>query len=268
MDTALRHRVNAARVALGEQVRFFRDQFGQISSEWKDDHSRVTFADFAISEKIITELRRSFPGDDFCSEESNPADEEQILEAKYAWVLDPIDGTNNYALGLPFCAISLALLKEGMPVYGFLYDYCRDGIMEGGEGGIYVGRRRVDRPLRSFTRKEGIVGMHFPVRGEVYERVESVLTTYRVRSTGSGALNLAYAALGVLDGCLDHKVKVWDIAAAMALIKASGREMHFLDGNPFPLRTFHPNSPMVPYYAGSPEFCQVIADQLELSARP
>jgi myo-inositol-1(or 4)-monophosphatase len=91
------------------------------------DETRVTFADFAISENILTELRRSFPDDDFLSEEGNPADEVLPLRARFAWLLDPIDGTNNYALGMPACAISLALLRDGEPLYGFVYDLGREG---------------------------------------------------------------------------------------------------------------------------------------------
>ena len=108
MHPDLKHRVNAARVAVLDQVEFFTRYFGEVNSEWKPDDTRVTFADFAISERIIAELRSSFPEDDFCSEESNPQDECITLSGKYAWILDPIDGTNNYALGIPMCAISLA----------------------------------------------------------------------------------------------------------------------------------------------------------------
>ena len=122
MQNAFRHRINAARVAISDQVDFFISQFGDVASEWKADDSRVTFADFAISEKTIAALRASFPEDDYCSEESGNPGEVQELKARYAWVIDPIDGTDNYALAMPMCAISLALLRDGEPVYGFLYD--------------------------------------------------------------------------------------------------------------------------------------------------
>ena len=100
----MRHRINAAREAVRDQIAFFGRQFGQVVSEWKEDDTRVTFADFAISEKLFAELRRDFPQDDYCSEEASPLDEVSELSARYAWVIDPIDGTNNYALGFPVCA--------------------------------------------------------------------------------------------------------------------------------------------------------------------
>lgn len=264
MDTAMRHRVNAARVAVLNQVRFFREQFGQVSSEWKSDETRVTFVDFAVSEHVFSELRRYFPSDDYCSEESNPADEIQVLESKYAWIIDPIDGTNNYAIGLPCCAISLALLKSGEPVYGFIYDYAGDRLIEGGPGfGIQIGKRRFEPRHRPFTEREGIIGMHFPLGKEGLPRITPLLERFRVRSLGSGALNLTYTALGLLDGCIDYKVKVWDVAAAVALLRAAGRSIVFLEANPFPLADFHVNSPFLPLFAGSVEFCAEAAKRLQ-----
>lgn len=264
MDTALRHRVNAARVAVLNQVGFFREQFGQASSEWKSDDSRVTFVDFAVSEHVFAELRRYFPTDDYCSEESNPADEILSLESKYAWIIDPIDGTNNYAIGLPFCAISLALLKNGEPVYGLVYDYAGDRLMEGGPGfGLQIGKRRFESKPRPFSPREGVVGMHFPMRAEQLRQMQPILEVYRARCLGSGTLNLAYTALGQLDGCIDFKVKVWDIAAAVALLRAAGGELHFLETNPFPLRSFHVDAPLLPYFAGTADFCAHVAGVLE-----
>lgn len=254
LDKHFRHRVNAGRVALRRQVGFFRKQFANIPSDWKEDETRVTFADFALSEKITAELRQSFPRDDYCSEEANPADEVQDLRATYAWVLDPIDGTNNYAIGLPNCAISLALLRHGCPVYGLVYDYARDRLMQGGPGqGVADGcdRRYVsDRGLSPHS----ILGLHFPLTGTQHAAVSPLLEQYRVRSLGSATMALAYTAAGYLDGCLDFRVKVWDIAAAYALLQGGGGTACFLGENPFPLKRFHAQAPKVPYYAGSSAF--------------
>lgn len=257
MDTAIRHRVNAARVAVRNQTGFFREQFGQVASEWKEDQTRVTFVDFAVSEHVFAELRRYFSEDDYCSEEANPADEVLPLESKYGWVIDPIDGTNNYALGIPNCAISLALLKNGEPVYGFVYDFAGDRLIEGGPGfGLQVNKRKLEPLTRPFHRREGVIGMHFPLPGQPHDALRELLTTYRIRSFGSGTMNLVYTALGLLDGCIDFKVKVWDIAAAVAFMRAADRSIHFLDSSPFPLREFHVSQPYLPYYAGSDEFCR------------
>lgn len=263
MDKILRHRVNAGRVAVEKQVAFFRKQYAQVPSEWKEDETRVTFADFAISERVFTELRHSFPEDDYCSEESNPLDEVLSLGARYAWVLDPIDGTNNYALGIPFCAISLALLKDGVPVYGFIYDYSADWIVEGGPGhGLWRNGKRFSPEKRPFERKDGVVGMHFPIPERYFEPLKPLLTSYRARCMGSGALNLTYTALGLMDGCVDFKVKVWDIAAASALVGAVGGNIHYLDHEAFPLKQFHVRSPLLPYVGGSRAFCDWVEQNI------
>jgi myo-inositol-1(or 4)-monophosphatase len=257
VDKALKHRVNAARVAVRSQVEFFNKLRGQVASDWKADETRVTFADFAISEKILTELGRDFPGDQFLSEESVLPDEKVSVESRYLWILDPIDGTNNYALGMPSCAISLALLKDGDPVYGFIYDGSSDQMLEGGPGkGIRIDGRKYSPPQRDFDRKSGIVAVHFPLHGGRSGMLTELLEGYRLRSLGSAALHLAYVALGRIDGSLDEKVQIWDIAAAICLLLAAGMEIRFLDASPFPLQSFQMKGPSLRYFAGTPEFLE------------
>ncbi len=262
MEKAFKHRVNAGKTAVLNQVDIFHNLFAQVHSEWKEDDSRVTFADFSISENISRALRNDFPRDDFFSEESMPGDEGWPLNGGYAWVLDPIDGTNNYALGLPVCAISLALLKEGVPVYGFIYDLSRRRLLHGGPGlGLRDGSRKTSVKT-SPPGAQSLVGLHFPLNEEDCRFLRPLMTQYRVRSLGSAALNLAYAAAGILDGCVDFKVKVWDIAAAHALILAGGGQFHFIEEPVFPLRIFQINAPPIRCYAGSPPFCEWVAGML------
>jgi myo-inositol-1(or 4)-monophosphatase len=263
VDKALRHRVNAARVAVSNQTGFFNELLGRVTSDWKADDTRVTFADFAISEKLFAELRRSFSTDQFFSEESGPLDEVVPVESRYAWILDPIDGTNNYALGMTSCAISLALLKEGNPVYGWIYDGSTGQLLEGGpHHGLLVDGRKLVVPPREIDRKSGIVGLHFPLPAERAGQLAPLLESYRIRSLGSAALQLAYVALGRLDGAIDERVRVWDIAAALCLLLATGREIHFPDGSPFPLETFDPRAPFIRYAAGNCAFIEMAENWL------
>jgi myo-inositol-1(or 4)-monophosphatase len=258
-ELELRQRINAGRDAIKSQVGFFSRQFGQVPSEWKADDTRVTFADFAISEQIAIRLRRDFPHDDCCSEEASPMDEDQILESPFAWVLDPIDGTNNYALGFPVCAISLALLYEGQPVYGFLYEHATESILEGGPGhGILRNRQRLDCDALAAD-AQTMLGLHFPMPADTLRALEPLLTRYRVRCLGSGALTLAQVATGYLSGAVDFRVKVWDLAAAYALCEANGLSVVFINKNPFPLRRFNPKMDFCPYYAG----CDSLLNELK-----
>lgn len=254
LESQLRHRINAGRVAVRDQMAFFGRQFGEVSSEWKEDDTRVTFADFAISEKISAALRRDFSEDDYCSEEASPQDEILELEARFAWVVDPIDGTNNYALGCTFCAISLALLLDGEPVYGFIYDHSTRDLLEGGaDYGLFRNQKKINRDAMAAD-AQTMIGLHFPMSAEQMRSLEPLLTKYRVRCIGSGALTGAYVATGYLTGVVDYRVKVWDIAAAYALCQAAGLAWTFTEESPFPLKTFHPQMEFSPYYAGAESF--------------
>ena len=261
-DLQLRHRINAGRVAVKAQTAFFGRQFGQVASEWKADDTRVTFADFAISENVFAALRRDFAEDDYCSEEANPLDEVLTLGAGFAWVIDPIDGTNNYALGFPVCAISLALLHDGMPVYGFIYDYSTDALLEGGAGfGLQRNQKTVNRD-RMAADAQTMLGLHFPIDLELLDKLKPLLAKYRVRCLGSGALSAAYVATGYLTGVVDFRVKVWDIAAAYSLCAGAGVAFRFLEASPFPLRAFHPQMDFCPYLAGTDAVCEELQCQL------
>ena len=262
LDVLLRHRINAGRVVVRDQIAFFGRQFGEVASEWKEDDTRVTFADFAISEKIFAELRRDFPEDDYCSEEASPQDEVLQLEARFAWVVDPIDGTNNFALGFSVCAISLALLLDGVPVYGFIYDHSSQTLFEGGPSrGLMRNQKKIDRNDTA-AEAQTMVGLHFPIAGARLEQLAPLLEKYRVRCLGSGALTAGYVATGYLTGVFDDRVKVWDIAAAHALCAAVNIEFTFLNEDPFPMKTFHPNMGFSPYYAGTGAFRKEVAELL------
>src|SRR5471032_1359819 len=114
-------RIAAAKHAVLAQTGLLHREFGRAESRWKSDGTRVTAIDIAISENIFRELRAQFPADQFLSEELAETAAPIPVTATFSWVLDPIDGTNNFALGIPHCAISLGLCVHGEPVYGTIY---------------------------------------------------------------------------------------------------------------------------------------------------
>ena len=262
MDKALRHRINLARSALMDQVGFFEKQRGQVASEWKADDSRVTFADFVISETLQREVARVFPEDAFFSEEGAIEDEETALESRYSWLLDPIDGTNNYALGMACSAISLALLKVGEPIYGWIYDGGTRELLEGGPGYPLLRNGRKVPALQRDEKAPRIIGLHFPLAPGRAAALRPLLERDRIRSLGSAALHLAYVALGRLDGAIDERVREWDIAAAYALIGAARKPIDFPDGNPFPMTSFCLRAAPLRYVAGSEAFIAEVQNWL------
>ena len=244
-------RIEAARRAVLAQTEFLHRAFGRVESKWKEDASRVTAADIAISEAIVAELKSRFGEDQFFSEELAGTDQPIAVEARYSWVLDPIDGTNNFALGIPHCAISLALCEDGEPIYGVVYDLSRRTLMHGGPGfGAFDG----DKPMRvstaAFTR-ETLVGFHSPFEKSLLPMASGVISRFKIRGLGSATLHLAYVATGMLDGCVDFNVKIWDLAAAIPLVRAAGGEVVFLNGEQLPMRRFDLKMGRIVYVAGS-----------------
>lgn len=248
-------RIEAAQRAVLAQTDLLHREFGRAESQWKSDGTRVTAVDIAISENIFRELGAQFSGDQFFSEELAETPAPIPVTARFAWMLDPIDGTNNYALGIPQCAIALALFEKGEPVYGVVYDLARRTLIHGGPGfGVHDG----DRPAQVKTEplnKESLVGFHSPSDKSLVSQLQPILTNFKIRGLGSATLHLAYVAVGLIDGALDYNVKIWDLAAAIPLCLGAGGEVHFLNGEQLPLRQFDLKMPRIHYFAGSPQMC-------------
>jgi myo-inositol-1(or 4)-monophosphatase len=267
-DAEILARTEAARGAVLAQTEFMHREFGRAESRWKSDGTRVTAADIAISEGIFRALRAQFPGDQFFSEELPEADAPVAVSGRFAWVLDPIDGTNNFALGIPQCAISLALAEWGEPIYGVVYDFGRRLLMHGGPGfGMHDGDRIAAVSTRP-PHAETLVGLHSPFDKKLVPLAEGILARFKIRGLGSATLHLAYVAAGLLDASVDFNVKIWDLAAAIPLCRAAGGEVHFLNGPQLPMRRFDLAMDRIVYVAGSPEMCRVLRDLMGLRAPP
>jgi myo-inositol-1(or 4)-monophosphatase len=254
-DSAILSRIAAAKQAVMGQTELLHREFGRAESRWKSDGSRVTAVDVAISEGIFRELSAQFPGDQFLSEELADTTGSIPLTRRFAWVLDPIDGTNNFALGLAPCAIALALCEDGQPVYGVIYDLSRRVLLHGGPGyGVFDGGRLASVSRRPLSR-ETLVGLHSPADKAFAPAAAAIMARFKFRGLGSATLHLAYVAAGMLDGCVDFNVKIWDLAAAIPLVRAAGGEVHFLNGEQLPLRQFDLGMRRIVYLAGPPEMC-------------
>jgi len=248
-------RIEAAKRAVVAQTELLHREFGRAESRWKSDGTRVTAVDVAISENIFRALRAHFPSDQFFSEELADTAAPIPVTARFSWVLDPIDGTNNFALGIPHCAIALALCEAGEPIYGVIYDLSRRTLLHGGPGfGAHDGDREVRVSTAAFGR-ETLVGFHSPFDKTLLPMASGVLSQFKIRGLGSATLHLAYVAAGILDGCVDFNVKIWDLAAAIPLVRAAGGEVQFLNGEQLPMRQFDLKMKQIVYVAGSAAMC-------------
>ncbi len=250
-------RIEAGKAAVLSQTDLLHREFGRAQSNWKFDGTRVTPVDIAISENITRQLRTQFPSDEFFSEElAGPAADAPIpLRARYAWILDPIDGTNNYAAGIAHCAISAGLYENGLPVYGIIYDLSRRTLIHGGPGfGVFDGRH-VASVRQTEPTPQSMIGFHSPFDKTYAGQGKIVVENFKIRGLGSSTLHLAYVANGILEGVVDHNVKIWDIAAAIPLCVAGGGELYFFNNSdPLPVRTFDLRMKRIQYIGGSAAF--------------
>ncbi len=243
-------RIAAAKSAVLAQTELLHREFGRAASKWKADGTRVTAVDVAISEGIFSELGEKFQTDQFFSEELSDTDAPIPVTARFSWVLDPIDGTNNFALGIPYCAIGLALCESGTPIYGVVYDLSRKTLMHGGPGfGMHDGERTPKVSSAPMT-KETLIGFHSPFDKSLMPLANGVISNFKIRGLGSATLHLAYVAAGILDGCVDYNVKIWDLAAAIPLVRAAGGDIAFLNREQLPMKIFDLKMKPIVYVAG------------------
>ena len=195
----------------------------------KSPHDVVTEVDELSEELIIGSLHAAFPGDAFLAEESGasktPASGDRV------WVIDPLDGTVNYANGIPIFCVSIGLADHGQPVVGVVYDPTRDELFSAQAG---RGARLDGRPIHAPNKEklaDAVVSLALP-RGRWAVRERRLRHQIRVaRSVGSAALALAYVANGQFDAFVQAGgLSAWDICAAGLIAAEGGATLTTLDG--------------------------------------
>ena len=154
-------------------------------------------------------------------------DAEHDFNLGFKWVADPLDGSLNFLRGLPASAVSIALMKEGEPVLGAIYDFNREEMFSGivGVGAWLNGKEMKVSEVRDKSQAVIMTGFpsHTDYSKEALEKYISLVRSFKkVRLIGSAALSLAYVAAGRADAYYEKDIKVWDVAAGLALVKAAG----------------------------------------------
>jgi myo-inositol-1(or 4)-monophosphatase len=213
-----------------------RARFGQPHEvRYKGTIDLVTEADRAAEDLIADRLRTVCPDHDLLCEEGSVA---ATSGGAYCWVVDPLDGTTNFAHGLPTFAVSIALEDAGVPVVGVVYDPMRDE--------LFVARKRGgatlnDKPIVVSAVDELIGSIlvtgfsyDFARRAQQAEVWRDFLTRVQaIRQTGSAALNLCYIAAGRLDGYWERGLSPWDVAAGALIVTEAGGTVTDMRGGPF-----------------------------------
>lgn len=193
----------------------------------------VTEFDKRSEEIIISAIQQKFPEHAILAEESG----HHPTISEYQWVIDPLDGTTNFAHGIPFFAVSIALLKNNSPVLGVVYDPLRNEMFsaELGQGAILN-----NNPIHVSARTElgqAVISTGFPYdlrtnpRNNLAQFVQFQLRTQAVRHLGAAALDCSWTAMGRLDGYWEFGIKPWDIGAGALIVGEAGGRVTLADGD-------------------------------------
>jgi len=228
---------NALEVAIAaakEAGEILLAHFGSVRQiKHKSQGNLVTDADILSEKLIIDFLKREYPDFGILSEESNSS----ASVSGYTWVVDPLDGTNNYTYGIPFFCVNIALVRDEDILLGITYDPMRGELFQAEKGkGAYLN----DSPIRISaisSLQESLIGLDL---GYSHDRGSQMLDTVNrlwgqvhcVRLMGSSSLGLAYVACGRVSLYFHRYLFPWDIASGLLLVREAGGEVVDWQGRP------------------------------------
>ncbi|TSA28174.1 MAG: inositol monophosphatase [Ignavibacteriales bacterium] len=203
-----------------------REGFGKnFSTEYKTNTSDlVTEIDKKSEALIIDFIKKEFPGHSVLAEESG----EHGTSSEYLWVIDPLDGTTNFAHGFPMFAVSIGVQKNGETICGAVYDIMRDEIYtsEKGSGSFRNGQKLNVSTNDDLQKSVLVTGFPYNIAenpDHAFERfIASLKAARAVRRLGSAAIDFCYVASGVFDGFWEVHLHPWDICAGKLIVEEAG----------------------------------------------
>ncbi|MBW1855509.1 MAG: inositol monophosphatase, partial [Deltaproteobacteria bacterium] len=194
----------------------------------------VTEADQRSEEVILSIIKDSYPNHRILAEETG----ESGNSSSFKWIIDPLDGTTNYAHGYPCFCVSLAIEYEEEVIYGAVYDPVKDELFtaEKGKGAFINGKAIKTSSTKQLDQSLLCTGFPYDVRDDMDSNILNFRTflmkAQAVRRDGSAALDLCHTAAGRFDGFWEQKLFPWDVAAGGLLVtEAGGKLTNFTGGN-------------------------------------
>lgn len=230
-----RHRKFIKHLTLGAGRILLMHYESDLKMEMKGEINPVTIADRDSEDFIIGKIRKMFPTHSILAEETG----EEIGKSDWLWVIDPLDGTTNYAHHYPAFCVSIALFYQERPVLGVVYHPLLKEFFYAERGrGAFLN----DKPIR--VSKVDMLGKAFLSTGfayDVHETEEDNVDNFRaflkqslaIRRGGSAALDLAYTACGRLDGFWEMRLHPWDTAVGILLVEEAGGRVSTFNGSDF-----------------------------------
>lgn len=211
---------------------FIRNSVGRIGSiSYKGRDNIVTDIDKKAETMIMKRILSAFPDHSILSEESRP----RTGDSGYKWIIDPLDGTTNFAHAFPFFCVSIALEEFGSLVMGVVYDPMREELFYAARGkGAYLNKRRINVSGTNLLH-ESFLATGFSYGRQKKDRnirnFHHLLTrSLAIRRAGSAALDLCYVACGRFDGFWEMDLHPWDSAAGTLIVRESKGLVTRFDG--------------------------------------
>jgi myo-inositol-1(or 4)-monophosphatase len=201
---------------------------GGLSRLYKSDGSFATEADVAAEQYLIKALTSLVPGAGFYAEESGV-----VAGNDYVWVIDPLDGTSNFAHGLPYFCTSIALTYKQEPIIGVIYQPVLQQLFSAQQGqGAFCNGKRLAVSKENELEKAMVTMCSSMDKNEPVCKITYALSVYQgsIRSFGASALDIAYCAAGKMEACFYEGTCWWDIAAGSLLLKEAGGKVSTFQG--------------------------------------
>lgn len=209
--------------------------------EYKGRINIVTEADHASEALIIKRIRNAYPDHDILTEESPGI----VTGSDFRWIIDPLDGTTNYAHGYPVFCVSVALEIKGEICLGAVYNPMLEEMFstEKGAGAFLNGEKIHVSATEDLTKSLLTTGFPYDVRDSAENNINyfnmMAVNVQAIRRAGAAALDMSYVAAGRFDGFWELKLMPWDTAAAWLLVTEAGGRVTNLAGEPFFLQAPH-----------------------------
>lgn len=220
------------------------EEINYTKTSIKNNNEMVTQTDARCQKIIIDNIKENFPDHGFVAEEGSDGKlfkQSPRGNEKFWWVIDPIDGTNNFAHRVLSFSVSVGVMFEGRPIVGVIFDPCTESTftaVEGGESQYNTTRMTVNSdPIDEFAS----IAIDSNLQGVMPPGVTQMMLRTRFRNMGSTALHLSYVAKGGLVGAVIVCPKIWDIAAGAIIVERAGGVITDWEGSklfPFDLENY------------------------------
>mgnify|MGYP001546807138 CR=1 FL=1 len=212
------------------------DSYDRLEISYKSSNDLVTQADLESEQYIIGKIREKYPDHSILSEEDETKD---ATDSDQLWIIDPLDGTNNYSRGIPQFCVSIAFAEKGTVMAGVVYDPCREELFtaQRGKGAFLNGEKLAVSDRTRLDQSIIATGFYYD-RGTMMGRTLDTVKLFfeqricGMRRMGSAALDLCWVACGRYDGYFEYRISPWDIAAGMLLVEEAGGKCVDRNGNP------------------------------------